>query len=112
MPSELIWEGETPRCRVQLIRDLRKTETGAYDWRGGIPKNPTIAKSIVMLHDKMLRQSYAPTDEQFTSLKNTLDPESCQLLAEAFQLKERLNIANLKNPENRKKEEIFRRLCE
>ena len=107
MPTDLVWEKENRRCLVQVVRDLRRTEHGQYYWKSGIPKNPDIPKCLVKICDKVLLDEYYPRDDEFTLISNWLDDDSKTLVAEAFKIKEMLNIANLKNPENRVKEAVF-----
>jgi hypothetical protein len=73
-------------------------------------KDPSIPKWLVWIRDNMLHEEWVPADWEFDFLLNILDGDSLRILGEAFRIKEEHNRRNLKNPEIRKKEEMFRRL--
>jgi hypothetical protein len=107
MTLTAVWRRENKRCIIEVVPDLRKNNEGNYYWKGGIPIDPKIPKWLVKITDKFIKDVYYPTDEEFSFVSTTLDTESLGFVIEAFKQKEEHNKANLKNPESRKKEQIF-----
>lgn len=102
--ENIAWEKSSERCIVQIIT--------SPNWKEGIPLDPTIPKWLVKIKDLHLKDEYCPTDQELLNfIPNTMDKESMKIIAEAFEIKEKHNKANLVNPEIRKKEKIFRRLA-
>jgi hypothetical protein len=97
--SNEVWRKETERCIVTIV--------STFNWKGGIPIDPSIPKWLVKIHDKFLHDEYVPMDNEFKFLISTLDEGSLSVIYEAFKIKEKHNKANLKNPEDRKIERVF-----
>lgn len=103
--DNIVWEKETRRAKIKIIAVVGwKPE---YKERGGIPIDPKIPKWLVKIEDKFTKDSFCPTDAEFELVGNMYDTETLRVIIEAFQIKEKHNKANLKNPECRKKERIF-----
>jgi len=100
-----IWSRRTKRCKVSLIT--------SSNWKGGIPKDPSIPKWLVKIKDYFTHDEYCPTDSELLGfIPHTFDDETRLLIAEAFKLKEAHNKVCLVNPEIREKERQYEAIIE
>jgi len=103
MLRNIVWIRETKRAKIAVV--------STSNWKSGIPKNPNIPKYLVWIWDKWIEPyGTCPTDRELVVVANTLPLTELLLVAEAFDIKEEHNYKNLKNPESRKKENIFRQV--
>jgi len=100
MIPNIIWQRETQNSLVQIIT--------TPNWKSGIPINPKIPKYLIRVFDKIIdTEPYVPTDLEFQLLSHQWRGKDLENLVEALRIKEKHNLANLKNPEPRKIERLL-----